>query len=261
MDRSERIAFCIPSIGRDSLKKVIERLVEYVENPKLIVIADDTEDNNISERDYENLLGKNDELAYVETEGSYTGCGNTKHLATQYVLDNTDIKYIFNSDDNSFIKSSESVYNILNVMEQDDRIGYCGSIGNYTIYYRDFDEYSARFFTNVGVFYCIKREVLEKAGNFDPYLECREDVELGVRVWKAGYWVIAVWAPIEHTRTDHFDNSSDRWQKMTNYVAEKHPGDVISTKNGQVRRKDLKYPNYEIGFDKDKNFYAKKKED
>jgi hypothetical protein len=257
----KRLAFCIPSIGREVLKKVIERAVKYVENPKLFVIADDSKEKDIKNRGYEKLLGSNDEIVYLETEGSYTGAGNARNIAVQYVLDNTNIKYIFNSDDNAFIKSKSTIENIVSVMEQDERIGYCGSIGNFTIWYRDFDEYSARFFTNLGVLYCIKREVFEKAGNFDPYLECREDTEMGIRTWKAGYWVIAVWAPVDHTGSDTFDNSSKRWMRMCKYVANKHEGDVIATKNGQIRRRKINYPELEIGFDEDRNFYAREKKE
>lgn len=257
----EKLAFCIPSIGRDVLEKVIKRAVKYVENDKLFVIADDSKEKNIKNKGYENLLGKDDEIVYLETKGNYTGAGNARNVAVQYVLENTNIEYIVNSDDNAFIKSEKTIENMINTMEQDKRIGYCGTIGNYTIWYRDFDEFSAEFFTNLGVLYVVKREIFEKVGNFDPYLECREDTEMGIRTWNAGYWVVAVWAPVEHTRSDTFDNSSERWMRMCNYVANKHKGDVISTKNGQIRRKDLKFPDYEIGFDKDRNFYAIKKEE
>ncbi|HKL23680.1 MAG TPA: hypothetical protein VJ895_02920, partial [Candidatus Nanoarchaeia archaeon] len=202
----------------------------------------------------------------LQTEGSYNGCGLTKRMAIQYVLDNTKIDYIFNSDDNSRIDSEVTIPNILRTLKTVDKVGYCGTIGNYTIYYRDFDEYSARFFTNMGTFYGLRRDMLEDIGNFDPKLEGREDVELGVRAWKAGYWVVAVWAPIKHKtyhgKDDIFEKNGELWTRCTKYVAEKHKGYVIATSNGQIRRtKKLSYPEVEIGFDENMDFYVKELED
>lgn len=250
------ICCIIPSYKRsNSLIECVESYMKHTQTKSLVVIVDDSpEEERSSVATFASLVEKYPQhQVEVITTGGKNGVGAARNFGIDYCMNHPDynFKAFFNFEDDARILGN-ATDNIWNVMSQDERFGYVGTIGNYVMWNHEFTEKSIRWMTNIGIYWAFSRGFLKDCGNFDLNLRLREDVEMGLRAWSNGYWVAAVHAPVFHKRSgSDFKAGEAPWMEACDYIQKKYGSqNVTVTRKGSIRRrKSLSYPEFGYSLD------------
>jgi len=240
------VATVMPTMDRK--KELIKYLEVYIKNVKIpttmVLVDGSLEKDRLSDFEIINLTtGPIKKIVILDQERG-RGVGPARAKGVYWVMENTDIEYIFNTEDDSQI-GEECIERLAAVQYQEPLFGYVGSVGNYTSFWRDFTKNSVVFYTNIGIAWMLTRNFIDKCGNFDTTLGLREDVELGVRAWKNGFYAAAIHAPVIHSRSNaDFKAGDPPWMEAVFKIKEKFGDFIKTTKKGaiSINRKVFQYP-------------------
>lgn len=247
------VACVIPTMNRrDELIKCINNWADVCTMPTVMVIVDDSPDraDRLTDSEIEYLTRGSVIRIVVLTDNPGTGVGPARYWGVEWVMKNTHLRYILNTEDDCMIHE-ECVERLVNVQYQDKRFAYVGTAGNYTsFWYKEWWDESVKFYANLGVIWSFTRDFITHAGNFDPELRLREDVEMGLRAYQFGYWAVAVHAPCTHRRSNaEFKPGDPPWMEACERIKSRY-GDMITVnKRGSIIPRGL-YPKKKFWIDR-----------
>jgi len=222
---------------------------------KIIIVDTSPPENRFSQNQVNSILEGSKHDGTVLYDCPVVGnVGAARAHGLNFCLKNTNCQYFINLDDDAVVLKT-CIERLVAVPFQEPEFGYVGSAGNYPNYWRKdygWEDNHVKFYHNIGVCYLVTADFVSNCGGFDPNLQLREDVELGLRAWKNGYYVAAVHAPLIHQRSSStFIRGNDLWMEASNYIVKKYPDLVTLGDKGNLKP-IFKYP--EIAYRLNENY-------
>jgi hypothetical protein len=242
-----KLIAAIPTMDRPEIMvKNFKKMAENCTLPMDVVIVQDINDDNLALTKRDLLPMGCIENVKLRTFKGRRGVGHARYIGTQEALKMGADK-ILQTEDNVVMKPT-SIERMCAPSDFDPRVGWCGPIGGYRQWDKEFTDQSVKFMVTPSVAFITTREVHEAIGNFERKIPCCEDQEFGVRCWVNGWRVIAIHAPIGHKRTgDTFVKGSDLWKKGKQFIQDKYGDKVTTTSNWTTRRNfDLPKETWEL---------------
>ena len=220
----KKLAACVvPTMKGRPLEKLLLSMEKTVENPLRYVLVS-TDRNFVEEFRSMKIDHKNYDHLYLPK----CGVGAPRKLGVDYALSKYDPDVIINTDDDVIVKVG-SVDRLINLSRNNKRFAYIASIGNLGRWIPNLDDTFVLNTRQNGGLFALRADFIKKYGHFDDRAKVYEDLDLTMKVWENGYYVVAIKALYAHKRRfcemqdDGAKPGGKEWLESMDMIAKKYP--------------------------------------